>query len=415
MHKAFADHLKPGMVLAKTLYTERGEVLLRRGAALTPTYIAALVKRGYQAVYIMDGIADDIEPTELVSAQLRATAVGNVQSLYALVRHATRSVRDQAASEGAHVLREVPVPMDSQVEHEIQAMYQLAEAILDEVMEADTLAGMASLKNHDAYTFEHSVEVAVYGVILGKRLGFDRAHLRDLALGCLLHDIGKLYVDARILNKPGKLDATEFEQIMQHTVLGFQLVRQLPLATPRPPHIVLQHHERQDGEGYPNRLFGTNKVFRTDQERFDRGRISLMAEVAAVADVYSALSSDRPYRAALPPEEVLAILKQESGGHLNREIVRSFVLFAQHFPVGTAVRIDGGPYSGYVGLVSRVFASAPSRPMVRLLFDAYGRSLGEGFELNLWQQPDTVELHSLPETGQSLEELARRSALARAS
>src|SRR4051812_46192520 len=109
-----------------------------------------------------------------------------------------------------------------------------------------------------------------------------RELLKDLTLGCLLHDIGKQYIDERILNKPGKLDAAEFERMMEHPRLGFQLVRQMPLPSPRPAHIVLQHHERQDGDGYPNKLFGTNRILRTDRERFDARRITLMAEIAAI-------------------------------------------------------------------------------------------------------------------------------------
>src|SRR5437879_379355 len=171
-----------------------------------------------------------------------------------------------------------------------------------------SLAGLTTLKAHDTYTFEHSVDVAVYGVALGRRLKLDRADLRDLALGCLLHDIGKMYIDERILNKPGKLTAEEFAEITKHTVLGFQMVRQLPLPNSRPAHIALQHHEKQDGSGYPDQRWGTNRFWRTKQERFDPRRINLFAEVAAVADVCSALASDRPYRAALRSAEARCIL-----------------------------------------------------------------------------------------------------------
>jgi putative nucleotidyltransferase with HDIG domain len=294
------------------------------------------------------------------------------------------------------------------VENELNGMVSLAESILDEVMDQDALAGMASLKAHDNYTFEHSVEVAVYGVMLGKRIGMQRTYLKDVALGCLLHDIGKQYIDERILNKPGKLDTAEFEQIMQHPQLGFQLVRQMPVASGRPAHIVLQHHERQDGTGYPNRLFGTNTIARTDRERFDRRRISLMAELAAIADVYSALASDRPYRAALPADRIFSIMQAEAGQHLNLDLMRSFVTFVQHFPVGSHVRVSGGINDGCLGVVTRVSANSPTRPFVRLLFDAAGHGLGEGQEIDLRQQPSAVELHILPDSGMPLEEVARQ-------
>jgi HD-GYP domain-containing protein (c-di-GMP phosphodiesterase class II) len=248
--------------------------------------------------------------------------------------------------------------------------------------------------------------------MVGKRLGMSRELLKDLALGCLLHDIGKQYIDERILNKPGKLDAAEFEQMMEHPMLGFQLVRQMPIQSPRPAHIVLQHHERQDGNGYPNKLFGTNKILRTDHERFDRRRITLMAEVAAIADVYSALASDRPYRAALPADRIFSIMREEAGQHLNGEIMRAFLTFVQHFPIGAQVRVVGGKYDGHLGIVASVSGSAPTRPSVRLLFDATGRRLGDGLEIDMRHQPSTVDLHPLPDTGNALDVAATHSRVA---
>jgi putative nucleotidyltransferase with HDIG domain len=416
MHRTTIAQLQPGMTLGKTLYTDKGDVLLARGAVLTPVFIRALETRGYQQVYVMDGIADDVEPLGLVSERLRLAAVRNVQSVYALAEHATRSVRDQAARDGAHVIRDTHLNTDSAMEREISGLVELAEALLEEVIEQDTLSGMAALKAHDNYTFEHSVEVAVYGVMLGQRLGLSRSLLKDVALGCLLHDIGKMYVDARVLNKPGKLDRAEFEQIMQHPLLGFQLVRRMPIPSPRPAHIVLQHHERQDGNGYPNKLFGTNRLARTDQERFDPRRINLLAEIAAIADVYSALASDRPYRAALPVDQIFKMMREEAGQHLNTDLLRTFVSFVQHFPIGCQVRVRGGVHDGALGVVVKVASTTPSRPTVRLLFDRTGRRLGEGDELDLRLEPSHVELEVIPDLGRPLDSIAGQSApLARAS
>src|SRR5258708_6787908 len=236
---------------------------------------------------------------------MRVVTVRNVQTLNEMMSEATQDVRDQVAKAGADVLPEVPREIGEGITRQLQQLDKDAEALLGEGLETKTLAGIASLKSHDNYTFEHSVDVAFYGVVLGRRLALDRAFLKDLAVGCLLHDIGKMYIDDRILTKPGKLSAKEFEQIKQHTVLGFQMLRQMPFDSPRPPQVALQHHEHQDGSGYPGKLFGTNQIFRTPPERFSPRRIALLAELGAVADVCSALSSDRPYRATLPTPEVV--------------------------------------------------------------------------------------------------------------
>jgi HD-GYP domain-containing protein (c-di-GMP phosphodiesterase class II) len=196
---------------------------------------------------------------------------------------------------------------------------------------------------------------------------------------------------------------------MEHPLLGFQLVRRMPMPSPRAAHIVLQHHERQDGTGYPNKLFGTNRVARTDQERFEPRRINLLAEIAAIADVYSALASDRPYRAALPVDQIFKIMHQEAGQHLNADLLRTFVSFVQHFPIGCQVRVSGGVHNGALGVVVKVAAGAPTRPTVRLMFDRSGRRLGEGDELNLRLQPSDVELEVIPDLGRPLDSIAGQS------
>jgi putative nucleotidyltransferase with HDIG domain len=330
-----------------------------------------------------------------------------------LLSDSTRPVVEQAAEEGAHVLREVSPKLNNAVERQIKRLEDDVEHLLGEALEAHILQGVASLKSHDNYTFEHSVDVAVYGVMLGRKLALDHEYLKDLALGCLLHDIGKMYVDQQVLNKPGKLSAGEFKQVMRHTVLGFQLLRQMPISSPRPAHVALQHHEHQNGDGYPNHLTGTNRVFRTPRERFDRTRMTLLAELSAVADVCSALSSDRPHRPAFAPAEVLNILRRVSGEHLNAEAVDAFVSMVEVYLVGIHVRFGSGKYAGHYGVVVECRPSAPNRPLVRLLFDAQGLPVPHGVEVDLRKEPDDADLTAVPEAGVSVEEYARRLALAR--
>jgi HD-GYP domain-containing protein (c-di-GMP phosphodiesterase class II) len=403
------------MLLGRSLFNHRGDVLLAYGTKLDDAFITAIRQRGYHWVYVLDGIADDVEPKGLISQRLRSTTVRNLDSVFALMAEATRPARDEAAQDGAHVLTHLSTKVTSQVERHIKKLESDVEQLLDEALEAQILEGVASLKSHDNYTFEHSVDVALYGVMLGRRLALDIEYLRDLALGCLLHDVGKIYVDERILNKPGQLEPVEFKQVMRHTVLGFQLMRQMPIGSPRPAHIALQHHERQDGSGYPNGLVGNNRLFRTPRERFDTRRIALLAELAAVADVCSALSSDRSHRAALPAPAVLSVIRDMAGSHLNREVVEAFISMVEVFPVGIHVRFVGGQYDGAYGVVTACSPAAANRPQVRLLFDRNGLPIPEGVEVNLRKLPDEVQLSAVPEAGISIEEYARRLAHARAA
>jgi putative nucleotidyltransferase with HDIG domain len=413
VHRIPVELLDPKMQLGRHLYNHRGDVLLAGGTQLTDAFIASIRQRGYHFVYIMDGIADDVEPRGLISQRLRSTTVRNLDSVFELMSEATKGTRDAAAEEGAHVLAEIPAKLGSAVERQIARLEADVEHLLDEVFDAQIFEGVAALKSHDNYTFEHSVDVAFYGVMLGRKLALGNEYLKDLALGCLLHDIGKMYVDERVLNKPGKLSASEFKQVMRHTVLGFQLVRQMPISSPRPAHVALQHHEHQSGNGYPNRLTGTNLLARTPRERFDTSRMMLLSELTAVADVCSALSSDRPHRAALPAAEVLTVLRRMAGQHLNTQAVEALVSMVQVFPVGVHVRFGGGKYAGSYGVVVKCTAGAPNRPLVRLLFDAQGAAVPEGVEIDLRKLPDDAELTAVPEEGVSVEEYAHRLAIAR--
>jgi len=138
--------LEPQMRLGKTLYGTHGEVLLTRGSELGPEYVSALRERGFHAVYVQDGIADDVEPIGIISERLRVANVRNVQTLYELMSEATQDVRDQVAKEGAHVLPEVPLEIGEGITRQLQQLDKDAEALLGEGLETKTLAGIASLK-----------------------------------------------------------------------------------------------------------------------------------------------------------------------------------------------------------------------------------------------------------------------------
>jgi HD-GYP domain-containing protein (c-di-GMP phosphodiesterase class II) len=414
VHRVSVERLTPGMLLGRSLYNQRGDVLLAHGTKLDEGFINAVRQRGYHFVYIMDGIADDVVPLGLISQRLRSTTLRNLDSMFKVITTATQAERDDAAEQG-RVIADIPDKLQGTIERQIKALESDAEHLLAEVFDAQIFEGVAALKSHDNYTFEHSVDVAFYGVMLGRRLALDSEYLKDLALGCLVHDIGKMYVDDAVLSKPDRLTPLEFNQVMRHTVLGFQLIRQMPIASPRPAHIALQHHEHQSGHGYPNGLTGTNRLFRTPRERFDSSRIMLLAELAAVADVCSALSSDRPHRAALPATEVVSSLRQMAGEHLNREVVDAFGSMVEVFPVGVHVRFGATRYRGCYGVVVSGNPGTPNRPVVRLLFDANGLPLPDGTEVDLRKLSVDAQLTAVPEAGVSVEEYARRLALAQSA
>lgn len=181
-----------------------------------------------------------------------------------------------------------------------------------------TLANRASILTllrlgaHDYYTFSHCVNVAVFAIGLWQSINPKSENgLHDFALGCILHDVGKTAIQDAILNKPGKLNPPEFEIIKHHPGHGYALMD--GQVSPISLDVILHHHEKINGHGYPHGLSG-------DQ-------ISDNAKIATIADVYDALTTNRPYAGARQPFSALGVMKEQMVGHFEQEKFNEFILF----------------------------------------------------------------------------------------
>lgn len=229
----------------------------------------------------------------------------------------------------------------------------MAESIL---RNGDALTSLSRLKSFDEYTFYHSVNTAVLALALGRRLRYGKEALHRLGIGALLHDIGKTRIPIEILNKPGKLDADEFEIVKQHALRGAEILSSttgLDESCQRP---ALEHHERVDGTGYP---FGRSK-----------SELSLFGMLGAVVDVYDAITSDRCYHKAKPPHEALRYLYRIGRqGHLHLGLVQLLIKVVGVYPVGSCVALNRGE----IAVVSRLNHEQPIRPTVLVLERSGGR------------------------------------------
>lgn len=167
-----------------------------------------------------------------------------------------------------------------------------------------------TLEGRDTYTGGHSRRVAAFAELLAGRAGLDDA-MQLLVSRCgRVHDYGKITVDDQVLRKPGRLTEEEFGQIQAHARRGHELLRQHPQMQDVLPG-VLEHHEKWDGTGYPDRKRGDT--------------ISLLGRIICIADCFDAMTSARPYRAAIPLDKVLGIIEQDSGSHFDPELVQAFL------------------------------------------------------------------------------------------
>lgn len=210
------------------------------------------------------------------------------------------------------------------------AMEEVAtEAIAALAEDPDLFVGIAANSAGGGYPSRHSVHVAHLALSIGARLGLDESTVRELVLGCLVHDAGMLRLDRSLYDGPHPLDPLSFLEITKHPIYAFDLVKDVSVMPKRSAFIAYQIHERVDGSGYPRRRSGN--------------QIHFLSKVAAVADVYVALVSPRPHRAAVMPYHAMERVLRDAGrGLFDRDAVRALLRTLSLFPIGSYVELSDG-------------------------------------------------------------------------
>lgn len=258
-------------------------------------------------------------------------AVEGEDGAIALKREDYKKVAKRVFFESIGTIKEIITNIKGKEKSDVRKLKRLVRKAVSLVMEDESiLLGMTAIKNYDEYTFNHSVNVSIYSMAMGKRLGFGRKILTELGITAMLHDIGKSKIPIEVLNKPGKLNEEEWSMMKKHPLYGVEILlnlKQLGEINPKMVIAIFDHHLKNDQTGYP-RLFRKRKI-------------SLFAKIIQIADAYDAMTTSRVYKKnPFTPEQALAVMLGENGGHFDRTLLKVFIGLVGIYPVGSLVLLD---------------------------------------------------------------------------
>lgn len=324
MVKVHTDELKPGMVLSDDVGGLRsGAILVSKGTVLNKKIIRGIQNQGIKHVLIY-GPEDDSEDLKQNSFVIRYRKLSDkVENVFSDIRLGKKIILTEINDE-------------------------LDDLIVEVIQHNNILGRLRQLEEKDDYTFNHSLNVSMLATMVGKWLNYTDKQIKQVALTGLFHDIGKLKISDNIIHKPGKLTKEEREAMMKHPIYSYNILLDTVGISKNVLISVLQHHEREDGSGYPYGVEGD--------------KIHEYAKIIAVCDVYDALTSDRYYKKKTSPFYAAEVLEEQSFGILNPQITRLFLDKVSEFYVGCKVLLTNGE----IGEIIYVHPQRPTKTIVKV-------------------------------------------------
>jgi len=371
--KISVSQLKPGMFVADLGSDWMSHPFFRSAFAVKDeAMVEKIVSSGIHELYIDPTRGDDVAdaPTvEEVTAHLEqemlkvaAEPVPNRKIPAGEEMARATKIHGEANKIIHDIMNDVRLGKQVKVEQAEPVVMQMTESIL---RNGGALLSLTRVKNKDDYTFMHSVSVCALLVAFCRATDMDAATIQLAGVGGLLHDIGKVKVPDKILNKPGRLTEDEFKVMKCHVVESKKILSETDGITETSIQVAAQHHERHDGSGYPEGLKGE--------------AISHMGQMAAICDVYDAITSTRCYHQGMVPHEALRKIFEWSKFHFNPNLVQAFLRTIGIYPVGTLVLLE----SGRIGVVTEQSESNLLQPAIKVFFDTKKKSYLEPEKVDL--------------------------------
>jgi len=385
------DDLEPGMIISHDIYSaDKKYLLIRKGTILSKDIIFGLKRRGVKDIIVEERklssqllrlpLPKDMVRKKGVPFSYPASLEGRIFYNYGgkmILKIEDPEIHDTKVK-AIKTVHDILTNVMKTSNVDINAARDTSENLIKAIIKNKTaFLNVAGMRMVDEYTFVHSVNVAAYSAIIAKEYGMSRNEMESLCLGGLLHDVGKMLVDPKILNKPDKLTDAEFDEMKTHTIRGYEILIENGVDESI-ALIAKLHHERCDGSGYPDGLACEH--------------IPVNAQIAAIADVYDALTSERVYKKAISSNNAMMIIISETGKKFNSEFVTIFQKSVGIYPVGSLVRLNNG-------YIARVIDQNKGivRPVIQVMFDDSGKKLDDQVIINLMNTNELYIMESFHE------------------
>ncbi|PMJ91549.1 HD-GYP domain-containing protein [Vibrio sp. 10N.261.55.A7] len=350
--KIAIETLSVGMFVTAIENTKRVN-LAHAGRVTSVGAIRQLNDKGVKYVWVDSKLSDkgcvlkpiqheEVQEPEPVVAKEKSTA-RKPQS-----RHASQKKAQKLIKEAKGLANRL---LSHTFEGTLDEIDEWADNMIESVLvDTDALRCVSALRSKDEYLLEHSVNVSCLLVTFGKHLGLDKETLKQMAIGGIIHDIGKTKVKDEVLHKPARLTPEEFEHMKLHQVYADEMIIEIKGLSQISRDVCLMHHEKLDGNGYPRGLKG-------DQ-------IPQHARMVCIIDIYDALTADRCYKKGMSSAEAFKIILGLTPNHLDADLVYKFINSIGVYPVGSIVELSDGK----VGIVWSSNAAQPLKPEVKCFY-----------------------------------------------
>jgi HD-GYP domain-containing protein (c-di-GMP phosphodiesterase class II) len=365
------NEVDEGEVLGRSIYQPNGKLLLGAGFRINQGMRAKLLERGYTHIYIMEEGTEDVIPEDVISEEIRLQAREKLNDKITEIKSQT-IFADLAPEKAIDLLergylRKVNITYD---------MRLIVQEILKDISAASTrFLNTVMIKSADTYFIDHAINTTVIALLIGRKFRFSKPELLTLGLGTFLHDIGKVVIEQlKGADDPAKARSLYCE----HPTFGYLLIRDSKDVTPMEAQIVNQHHEYQDGSGFPIGLRGQNLPPTKPATREIRGQIYRLAEICCVANAFENLAYDPVKKQPLDLDGAIKTIVLDSEKKYNSDVVQALLRVVPIYPVGVGVRVVeilDASLIGYYGVVAKISERHLNKPVIILTRNKFNKKI----------------------------------------